>query len=874
MDPADVVPDDGASLPGREKVRSGGAARAGAADARPGPLESLVGRTAASFRRRMVAGTAIAVFALAGVSGYIAWRQYDQATGSALQGLQARAVSVGGILNVAFAGDIDLLETVAATPAVRSGDLPGMSGYFRRVQEGSGQAFTGGLTWIDLQGEVEARGTPLPAPVNVSGRLYFRSVLSTGKPYVSSGFVGKLTRKPLVVIAVPTVGSSGRLSGVLVGSILLPATHESPQALSLGFGGLEVVDADGRLLLSRLTPVANRSLLARMRRLGSGVIDETAGLDGRGSDAVAFAAAPVSGWLVVLVRSRSALFAPARQALILDLASAAAAVLLVLGLLAYLTRRARREAEVQDARARAWSGLTGSLAAASTPAEVADALLAALGNALPDSLAVVGFEREGRLEARAASPLSYGRRLVEDRALLHRIAVQGAEGKRSRLLEQTPELRLAYTLSGRRLRGLHALPVVSEGRRLGTIAILSVAPQIPVGEWALLESFADQAAAALGRARVFEREHELALRLQRNLLPDRLPSAEGVELAGHYHAGGAGVEVGGDWYDAARRPDGILQLCVGDVSGRGIGAATIMGKQRNVFRAYAYECTSPAEIIRRMLRHVDSDDMITIACVAIDLFTGELAYACAGHPPPLLLDRVSGEVRRLDQASAPPIGVAEPTDIVEATLALDGPVTLALYTDGLVERRGTSIDDGIDLLGVVLASGGDATPDHVLEQVSSAIGDPVDDVALLIVAFDSSLAPFELEVPAEPGSLPEIRRRLRAWLAREQIADHEAAEVVLAVSEACNNAIEHGYRDRGGGLRVSVARQGSLLRAAVEDRGSWREERPGDDRGRGMSLMRSLTDTFEVETGPHGTRVSFERRVRVARDAGLAASGV
>src|SRR4029077_6563487 len=150
---------------------------------------------------------------------------------------------------------------------------------------------------------------------------------------------------------------------------------------------------------------------------------------------------------------------------------------------------------------------------------------------------------------------------------------------------------------------------------------------LDASEWALLESFAELAAQALQRALLFEREHELADRLQRSLLPDRLPSAAGVELAGHYHAGGTAVEVGGDWYDAVRRPDGIVQLCVGDVSGKGIGAATVMGRQRNVFHVYAHAYVSPAEITRRMLRHVSGEEMITLACVSLDPYTGELSYS-------------------------------------------------------------------------------------------------------------------------------------------------------------------------------------------------------------------------------------------------------
>lgn len=164
MEPADGGSEVVVRAPSRDGGAAGAAARQAAASARPGPLDKLLGRTAATFRRRMVAGTAVAVLALAGISAYFAWRQYDEATGSALKDLQARAASVGGIVDVLFGGDIELLETAASSTVVRSGDLPGMDGYFKRVQTSSGEAFSGGLAWVDRQGEVEAGGRRYPSP--------------------------------------------------------------------------------------------------------------------------------------------------------------------------------------------------------------------------------------------------------------------------------------------------------------------------------------------------------------------------------------------------------------------------------------------------------------------------------------------------------------------------------------------------------------------------------------------------------------------------------------------------------------------------------------------------------------------------------------
>ena len=166
-------------------------------------------------------------------------------------------------------------------------------------------------------------------------------------------------------------------------------------------------------------------------------------------------------------------------------------------------------------------------------------------------------------------------------------------------------------------------------------------------------------------------------------------------------AGGDAVEVGGDWYDAVRRPDGIIQLCVGDVSGQGIGAATMMGRQRNTFHAYALDHVSPAEIIRRMLRHARDDEMITVACVSLDPCTGGLSI-----PAPGILRRwwsTGGPGRDpLDAPARLRWASASPQTSSRRASRCPGSI-LGIYTDGLIERRGPNIDAGVDLLGRVIA---------------------------------------------------------------------------------------------------------------------------------------------------------------------------
>ena len=191
-----------------------------------------------------------------------------------------------------------------------------------------------------------------------------------------------------------------------------------------------------------------------------------------------------------------------------------------------------------------------------------------------------------------------------------------------------------------------------------------------------------------------------------------------------------------------------------------------------------------------------------------------------------------------------------------------------MYTDGLIERRGQNIDEGIDLLGRVIATGVDTSPDRIVRNVSEAIGAPDDDVALLLATMDV-VTEFEVEVPADPSTLPELRRRLRAWLARQDCGAAESADVVLAVSEACNNAIEHAYRDRDGTLRVRIERVQTTIRAVVEDQGSWREPSGSDERGRGISLMKHLMHSTEIESDAGGTCITLVLHLRAKRDAGL-----
>jgi anti-sigma regulatory factor (Ser/Thr protein kinase) len=830
------------------------------ADAAAAPIDRFVGRTPAVLRRGLVGAAAVAVVAFGALSATLAWRQYNNDQTRAVNDLDARVILASAVVNSAFGGDVATLNATADAPAVVSVNPAEMTAYFERFAAAHGQPFNAGIGWTDLSGRVVASSRASGRGSDIAGRTYFRRVVATKRPYVSAGIIARQLHAPVIVVAVPTFDAKHRLTGVLEGGIRLGTIAGSRRFQQLGFQGLTLVDRNGHSLLTGLTPLANVALLAQMRKDGSGELTDTSGLGGGAHRVVVYARSSVPGWTIAIDRSRSSVFAAARRSLLLELLPVALAVALVLAALGLASRRSRRELERQVGRTRAWGRLTRALAAASTRGEVADALLDSLRAVVADAIVIVAVDAGTEAEIRTGSSLPGWRELDGDLETVSAVVALSTGSQRSRSLEREEGLRPLYVAFGRRMKAVHSQPLLDgAGAPVGSISLLTERSRLDPSEWELLGVFVEQASQAFEGVRAFEHEHDLAVRLQRSLLPDRLPSVPGIGLAGEYLAGGPGVEVGGDWYDAVRRPDGIVQLCVGDVSGRGVGAATVMGRQRNVFHAYAHDFVSPAEILRRMLRHVGDEDMITAACLSIDPVAGEIAYSCAGHPPPLLLDGETGRTIRLDAAGAPPIGVATPEEIVEARVRLPEHGRLAVYTDGLVERRGENIDRNIEVLRELMAETQTVTAEQLLASVGERIGSPGDDVALVVARIEPALS-FELELAAAPGSLPGVRRRLRAWLARRGLDDESAADVVLATSEALNNAIEHGFESLGGTVRLGVVDDGSVVAVEVSDGGRWIAPSEDADRGRGLLLMERLMHRVEIATDEHGTRVKLERR--------------
>jgi integral membrane sensor domain MASE1/anti-sigma regulatory factor (Ser/Thr protein kinase) len=363
-------------------------------------------------------------------------------------------------------------------------------------------------------------------------------------------------------------------------------------------------------------------------------------------------------------------------------------------------------------------------------------------------------------------------------------------------------------------------------------------------------------------ARKAEREHRIAETLQRGLLPDRLPDVPGLALAARYVPAGADMAVGGDWYDVVELPSGHVGLAIGDVAGHGPRAASAMGQLRMALRAYALEEPSPADVVSRLDRLVSrmlESEIVTLLYLVLDLDSGMVQFANAGHPPPLVVGP-GGQASFLHGGLGSPLGCDDPGLTAEAGFRLVPGSTLLLYTDGLVERRGVSIDEGLERLVTVATDGGQDLEAFCERLLCSMVeGDTADDVALLAIRPVPLTGRPLLRVPAEPRVLAPLRQTLRRWL-RESDADAQVADdILLACGEVCTNVIQHAYGAKEGPLEISLDVRDGTAEVTIRDQGCWRPS-SGVHGGHGLPLVQELMESVELTGGPDGTVVRMRRR--------------
>ncbi len=413
--------------------------------------------------------------------------------------------------------------------------------------------------------------------------------------------------------------------------------------------------------------------------------------------------------------------------------------------------------------------------------------------------------------------------------------------------------------------GIHSylmVPVLARGAVLGGVEFVRTRNPDPFGpaDTALAEELVARAAVSIDNARLYRRERETALTLQRSLLPQETRHTLGMEIAHRYLPSSVGSEVGGDWFDVVPLSCGRVALVVGDVMGHGIRAAATMGQLRTVARTLATLEMQPDQVLTRLdetASGIGDGQFATCVCAVYDPVDRSCTLACAGHLPPVVVGP-DGGTRPVDLPAGVPLGVGGVDfDSVEITIPEGG--ILVLYTDGLIERRGQDIDEGLELLCRTLADRGrdleescdavlaalvpERSEDDIAVIMARVLPVPVDKIATLPLADDAVLA-------------GEARRFTRSTLQSWGLAS--LAEITeLLVSELVTNALRHAgpprqlrlFQDRT--LTVEVAdtsRQIPLLRPTEED----------VETGRGMRLVNELAHRWGSRMTRHGKVVWFE----------------
>jgi serine phosphatase RsbU (regulator of sigma subunit)/anti-sigma regulatory factor (Ser/Thr protein kinase) len=476
-------------------------------------------------------------------------------------------------------------------------------------------------------------------------------------------------------------------------------------------------------------------------------------------------------------------------------------------------------------------------------------------------------DQGSRLELRASRGLSPDRGLDLYRSIADRMAGPLSPSRRAVMLERTEHSDpLESLLASAQVESVLGVALVLDQRLLGLLYVgTRTRRRFSEDDAALLQLVGDRVALAIDRAGLFERERHIAETLQHSLLPEQLPNVVGTDVAARYLPAGTGMEVGGDWYDMFERPDGRIVVAIGDVVGRGVRAAALMGKLRTSLEAYSFDGRCPQQVVERLhslMERQHRSEMATLLYVSIDPDRDSLELANAGHLPLLIRD-ANGHARFVLPEASPPLGALPYARFEVTRVGIPAGSTLLLFTDGLVEVRGTSIELRLEELRLTVEAG-PAEPAPLCDVVVRHMlgrDEPRDDVAVLALKLSALPAHgFTLDLAAEPEALASVRKALERWLKQARASSRDAHAIKVACGEACANAIEHAYRPGDAAFRVEASRMDSEVLIVVRDFGRWRTQR-GTDRGRGLPLMEALMDSVEVSPSSEGTTVRMRRRL-------------
>lgn len=413
------------------------------------------------------------------------------------------------------------------------------------------------------------------------------------------------------------------------------------------------------------------------------------------------------------------------------------------------------------------------------------------------------------------------------------------------------------------------------GKAQGLVAVLSGAGDVAlwlelrVPRWVSAEDrllvtvLVGHLSMAIQHVRQFESARETSMTLQRAMLPPVQPP---TGFAVRYEPAVPPLEIGGDWYDVLPIGDHRIGIVVGDCVGRGLPAAAIMGQLRSSARALFFTGSEPAVLLEQLdaaASLIPNAYCTTVFLATLDTESGILRYSNAGHMPAVLAGPGSAPTALTDARSVP-LAVRRDEPRPQASHVLPPGSTLMLFTDGLVERKHESIDDGIaraaDVLVDTITLPLDAVADAMLRELAPA-GGYDDDVAMVI--YRHQHAPLRIESDATADQLVSIRHRLAAWLRAAGVPDELAADIVLVVSEACTNSVEHAYRGNSvGTVRLEGEAVDGEVHIRVADSGSWKKPAadPGNS-GRGLPLIRAISDSVQLDSTPAGTTIDITFRL-------------
>ncbi len=428
-----------------------------------------------------------------------------------------------------------------------------------------------------------------------------------------------------------------------------------------------------------------------------------------------------------------------------------------------------------------------------------------------------------------------------------------------------------------------------DGTVIGSLGLLWAKPrEFAAAEIELFTRVAELTQATVVRVRSAQREHRIAVDFQEHLLDLDRGSTAAV-VAAVYQPGGEAMRVGGDWYLVAPlESPGQIAISVGDVVGHGLPAAIVMSRLRAAVAASALAGADPDAVLASLDRYAAAIPGARCATVSYAVIeTGRpgtadgssaISYTCAGHPYPLLLTPDQPPVF-LTGGRRPPVAAwASHLNANTAHDELPAGSLLLLYTDGLIERPGETLDQGFARLQAAAAYRAELSVGEFCDELLDRMAPPggyTDDVVLLAIRpSHASARSFATVLPAAPVNIPAARHRLRDWLTGIGIDRRREVDILLATGEAVSNAIEHG--SGGDSLRtisLEAFVRGHTVTATVSDTGKWSGDSSASQRsllgGRGLTVINGLADDVKTVRNAHGTRITLTFNHAVVSEASL-----